>query len=89
VRWLGLSAHKGQNQAQALLGTMLFAGDVVPRQAARGLMWLTLAKDNKDLSAADQTWIAKLYESAVGQATDDERALALVLLQRWISTRRE
>lgn len=89
VRWLGLSAHKGLNQAQALLGTMLFAGDVVPRQAARGLMWLTLAKDNKDLSPADQAWIAKLYDSAFAQATDDERSMALVLLQRWVSTRTE
>src|SRR6476469_849494 len=41
ARWLGLSAHKGQNQAQALLGAMLFSGEHVPRQAARGLMWLT------------------------------------------------
>jgi len=89
VRWLGLSAHKGQNQAQALLGAMLFSGEAVPRQAARGLMWLTLAKDNKDLSAADQAWITRLYDSAIAQATDDERALALVMLQRWIEPRRE
>ena len=46
VRWFGLSAHKGQYQAQAMLGAMLFAGDDVPRQARAGLMWLTLAKDN-------------------------------------------
>jgi TPR repeat protein len=89
ARWLVLSAHKGQNQAQALLGKMLFAGEAVPRQAARGLMWLTLAKDNKDLAAADQAWIGKLYESAVTQATEDERAMALVMLQRWIGARRE
>jgi TPR repeat protein len=89
ARWLGLSAQKGQNQAQALLGAMLFAGDTLPRQAARGLMWLTLAKDNKDLSTTDQAWIAKLYEGAVTQATDDERALALVYLQRWLGPRRD
>ena len=46
ARWFGLSAQKGQCQAQAMLGAMLFAGDHVPRQAARGLMWLTLAKDS-------------------------------------------
>ena len=40
-------------------------GEAVPRQAARGLMWLTLAKDNKRLSAADQAWITKLYDSAI------------------------
>jgi TPR repeat protein len=86
ARWLWLSAHKGQTQAQALLGTILFTGEAVPRQAARGLMWLTLAKD---AATADQAWVTKQYESAFKQATDDERALALVYLQRWMSTRRE
>jgi TPR repeat protein len=89
VRWLSLSAHKGQGQAQAQLGAVLFAGDLVPRQAAQGLMWLTLAKDNGDLAPADQVWVDKLYDSAFAQATDDERAMALVLLRRWISNRRD
>jgi TPR repeat protein len=90
ARWFGLSAQKGQCQSQAMLGAMLFAGDHVPRQAARGLMWLTLAKDNaKDGAAADQAWINGLYDSAFQQATEDERALALVYLKRWMETRRE
>src|SRR6195256_966434 len=38
ARWLGLAAQKGQHQAQATLGQMLFNGDQLPRQAARGLM---------------------------------------------------
>ena len=46
ARWLGLAAQKGQHQAQALLGQMLFNGERLPRQAARGLMWLTLARDS-------------------------------------------
>jgi TPR repeat protein len=86
ARWLWLSARKGQNEAQALLGTMLFSGDQVPRQAARGLMWLTLAKD---AATTDQAWIAKLYDNAFKQATEDERAMALVYLQRWMTNRRE
>ena len=52
ARWFGLSAQKGQCQAQAMLGAMLFAGDHVPRQAARGLMWLALAKDSAARRAA-------------------------------------
>ena len=87
ARWFGLSAQKGQCQAQAMLGAMLFAGDHVPRQAARGLMWLTLAKANAP--STDQDWVAKLYDSAFQQATEDERALALVLLKRWMENRRE
>jgi exopolysaccharide production negative regulator len=90
ARWFGLSAQKGQCQAQAMLGAMLFAGDHVPRQAARGLMWLTLAKDNaKEGAATDQAWINRLYDSAFRQATEDERALALVYLKHWLETRRE
>lgn len=54
ARWLGLAAQKGQHQAQALLGQMLFNGDQLPRQAARGLMWLTLALAN---AGPDETWI--------------------------------
>lgn len=87
ARWFGLSAQKGQCEAQAMLGAMLFAGDHVPRQAARGLMWLTLAKDAA--RADQQAWIAKLYDSAFQQATEDERALALVYLKRWLETRRD
>ena len=59
ARWLGLAAQKGQHQAQAMLGQMLFNGDRLPRQAARGLMWLTLARDNagarRDLDHAKAT----------------------------------
>lgn len=87
ARWFGLSAQKGQYQAQAMLGAMLFTGDHVPRQAARGLMWLTLAKDSA--TAVDQVWIARLYDSAFQQATEDERAAALIYLRRWMESRRE
>jgi exopolysaccharide production negative regulator len=90
ARWFGLSAQKGMCKAQAMLGAMLFTGDHVPRQAARGLMWLTLAKDAaKDNAAADRDWINRLYDNAFRQATDDERALALVYLRHWMESRRE
>jgi TPR repeat protein len=87
ARWFGLSAHKGQCAAQAMLGAMLFTGDVIPRQAARGLMWLTIAKDSA--RAADQAWIGKLYDSAFSQASEDERAMAAVYLKRYMETRRD
>jgi hypothetical protein len=90
ARWFGLSAQKGMCQAQAMLGAMLFTGDHVPRQAARGLMWLTLAKDAaRDSAAADRDWISRLYDNAFRQATEDERAMALVFLRQWLETRRD
>jgi exopolysaccharide production negative regulator len=90
ARWFGLSAQKGMCQAQAMLGAMLFTGDHVPRQAARGLMWLTLAKDNaRDSTAVDRGWISRLYDNAFRQATQEERAVALVYLRQWLETRRD
>jgi exopolysaccharide production negative regulator len=86
ARWFGLAAQKGNCEAQAMLGAMLFAGDHVPRQAARGLMWLALAKVS---ARTNQNWIGGLYQSAMQQASEDERALAGVYLKRWLETRRE
>jgi TPR repeat protein len=83
ARWLGLAANKRQYQAQAVLGQMLFKGESVPRQGALGLMWLTLARES------DVPWIADIYNSAFKQATAEERALALELLDRWLKTRRD
>jgi TPR repeat protein len=90
ARWFMLAAQKGQCRAQAMLGAMLFAGDHVPRQAARGLMWLTLAKDSaKDAAVEDQAWINRLYASALQQASEDVRAVAGVYLRHWMERRRE
>jgi TPR repeat protein len=86
ARWFARAAHKGQHQAQAMLGAMLFKGDQMPRQAARGLMWLTLARD---AAGPDETWIADIYDSAFKQATDDERAMALRYLEAWLKGRRD
>ena len=87
VRWLSLASQKGQYQAQALLGAMLFKGEHVRRQASRGLMWLTLARDSA--SGPGDKWITELYDSAFKQATDDERAVALLYLERWMKHRRD
>jgi hypothetical protein len=88
ARWFGLSAQKGQCQSQAMLGAMLFSGDHVPRQSARGLMWLTLAKDCAG-GRNQAAWINRLYDSALQQANDDDRVLAGVYLRHWMQTRRE
>ncbi|MGX1323007.1 TPR repeat protein [Bradyrhizobium sp. USDA 377] len=86
ARWLGLAAQKGQHEAQALLGQMLFNGDRLPRQAARGLMWLTLARDS---AGSDETWIKESYNRAFAKASDDDRAMCLQMLEQWVQGRRE
>ena len=86
TRWLGLAAQKGQHQAQALLGQMLFNGDRMPPQRARGLMWLTLARDS---ATPDEAWIKESYNRAIAKASDDDRAMALQMLEHWVQGRRD
>ena len=86
ARWLGLAAQKGQHQAQALLGQMLFNGDRLPPQRARGLMWLTLARDS---ATPDETWIKESYNRAIAKASEDDRAMALQMLEHWVQGRRD
>jgi TPR repeat protein len=87
ARWLDLAARKGQYQAQAVLGHLLFKGaQGVPRQAARGLMYLTLAREG---AGSGEKWVVDLYDAAVKIATDDQRALALVYLERYMRARQE
>jgi hypothetical protein len=85
ARWLGLAAQKGQHQAQALLGKMLFEGDQLPRQAARGLMWLILANEN---ATPDESWIMDSYNKAMAKASEDDRVQARQMLEHWIQGRK-
>ncbi len=79
ARWLSLAAEKNHYQAEALLGHMLFNGfEGFARQRAKGLMWLTLARDaaaeSKD---AKDRWIIDLYNKTASAASDDDRQAAL------------
>lgn len=82
ARWLSLAAEKNHYQAEALLGHMLFNGfDGFAQQRARGLMWLTLARDaaveSKD---SKDRWIIDLYGKASVSASDDDRQAALAYI---------
>jgi hypothetical protein len=85
VKWFGLAAARGQYQSQAMLGRILFEGSLVRRQAARGLMWLSLARDS---AKPEETWIVDTWDSAFKQASDDERAMALKYIEEWLQGRR-
>jgi hypothetical protein len=87
AKWFNLAAEKGHQEAQARLGHMLFIGRDVRRQAALGLMWLTVARDQAQ--GAEDKWIIDSYEAAVDQASDDERAMAVLFLERWLKRRRD
>jgi uncharacterized protein len=85
IRWLSLSADKGQYQAQAVFGALLFKGQYLARDAASGLMYLILARD---AATVEETWIADLYTAASKQATAEEATRALEQMKRWIERSR-
>lgn len=81
ARWLHTAAMKGQYEAQAVFGSMLFkGGQLIPRDGAKGLMFLKLAVD---AATPKEVWIADQYNAAWKQATEDERAVALVHVEHW------
>jgi TPR repeat protein len=80
ARWLKLAAAKDQHAAQAVLGDMLVRGEFVPRQVARGLMYLILARD----AVPDEAWINALYQEGLTKASEDDRTAARIYLQQWV-----
>jgi TPR repeat protein len=77
IRWLAMAAGKGHAPSEALLGHMLFMGDGVPHQRARGLMWLAFAKEAAP--APSDTWISDLYQHDLQSASDGDRQAAATL----------
>ncbi len=74
LRWLNLSAEKGNRLAQAELGKLLFNGEVGAKQRARGLMWLNFASDAAD--PVSESWIIEANDAALSEATDTDRLAA-------------
>jgi TPR repeat protein len=90
VRWLNLAAAKGHAPSRALLGHILFKGDIVPKQAERGLMLMTLASQQAEKSGlASDKWMIDLHEKALAEATADQRTGALSFLDHWLKSRPE
>ncbi len=85
ARWLNLAAAKGHVESQALLGHLLFCGDGVPVQRARGLMWLTLAREGANGKV--QQWVHALYDQDMKSASDADRQVALVYLEDHLKKR--
>jgi uncharacterized protein len=74
VRWLAVAAERGHAPSQALLGHLLFTGEGVAHQRARGLMWLEFARD----ATPDprESWIHDLYERDFQLASEEDRQAA-------------
>ncbi|MBM3562697.1 MAG: sel1 repeat family protein [Alphaproteobacteria bacterium] len=84
VNWLELAARKGHPQAQAMLGRMMFTGEASGEpERARGLMYLTLARDG---AARDQR-IVDLHAEALNAASDADRRTAGAMLEGYLRER--
>lgn len=80
ARWLYLAAEKGHIESEAVLGQILFNGyDSVAPQRAKGLMWLSLARDGITDRVKDQ-WILDLYNKAMSASSDADRQVASMFL---------
>jgi TPR repeat protein len=87
VNWLELAARKGHPRAQALLGRIMFNGaEGVTAQRARGLMFLTLARDAAAGSAADRS-VIDLQAKALNDASDADRKAAVAMLEDYLRER--
>ena len=84
--WLYLAAEKNHTESQALLGNLLFTGQGVQKNRARGLMYLTMAVENAGEDPKNH-WVAELREKALKAASDGERQAAGDLLVQYISRR--
>lgn len=77
TRWLALAAEKGHRAAEAVLGHLLFTGQAgLPRQRAKGLMWLGMARDGAD--DKKDRWILDLYKDVIASASEPDRQAAAV-----------
>ncbi|MDB5641867.1 MAG: sel1 repeat family protein [Hyphomicrobiales bacterium] len=84
--WLYLAAEKNHTESQALLGNLLFTGQGVQKNRARGLMYLTVAVENAGEDPKNR-WVAELREKALKVASDSERQAAGDMLVQYISRR--
>ena len=80
VRWLNLSAEKGNRIAQAQLGQLLFSGEAGMKQRARGLMWLSVARLGAD--PQKDAWIIDAHEEAMEKASDADRFAAIAYVSQ-------
>jgi uncharacterized protein len=78
------AAKKGHGPSRALLGHMMFKGEVGKRQPELGLAWMSLARQSAEASGeADAQWIIDLHEKALAESSEAEKKGATGFLDRF------
>lgn len=80
ANWLAMAARKQHPGAQALLGEMLWHGDGVSQQPARGLALLMLADESVKARGGEDDWICALHDKTLAEADSATRKEAEALL---------
>ena len=86
VRWYNLAALKGHIGAQARLGETLYALGTSDKKKARGLMWLTVARQQAE--GPEATWINAMHEQYFAVSPEPVRQMARTLADGWLQQNR-
>jgi len=86
VRWYNLAALKGHIGAQARLGETLYALGTSDKKKARGLMWMTVAR--QQAQGADASWINAMHEQYFAVSPEPVRQMARSLADGWLEQNR-
>jgi uncharacterized protein len=83
VNWLTNAVKKKHPQSQALLGELLWKGELVQRRPARALALITLAQESSKLNETERAWVDALYRETVLAADENLRLQAIAVAERW------
>ncbi len=86
VRWYNLAALKGHVGAQARLGETLYALGTSDKKKARGLMWMTIAR--QQVQGSDAAWINAMHEQYFAVSPEPVRQMARSLADGWLQQNR-
>lgn len=82
VAWLNNATKKKHAASQALLGQLLWDGELVPKRQIKALALLTMARENA--GPADSEWINEIYKTIVAASDLKTRQGAKTAIARWV-----
>jgi len=86
VRWYNLAALKGHVGAQARLGETLYELGTSDKKKARGLMWMTVAR--QQAQGPEASWINAMHEQYFAVSPEPVREMARSLADGWLQQNR-
>lgn len=82
IGWLNNATKKKHAPSQALLGQLLWEGELIPQRQIKALALLTMAQDNA--GPEDLEWISGLYNTIVAASDQKTRQGAKTAVARWV-----